>query len=160
MALVPWGGLLKHHFHFKSTKINTLFSSIHRGHAEMCLVPDAVPAELRRNIESLPIHNFLLMLTKATPLGLKRKYCIYSHNSPLFSKVSDHYREWDGKKDQSEHQAPSLLVFQPRARRGEGGDEWMLLRYKLLITRNCWSPEGWEPLVTTVVNQPAKDTNC
>lgn len=31
MALVPHEGLLKPHFHFKSTEINTFFPNTHRG---------------------------------------------------------------------------------------------------------------------------------
>lgn len=89
---------------------------------------------------------------------------VYSYNLPLLPKVSDHCRKWDRRKCPSEHPAPSLLFFQPRARR-EGGDERILLRHMLhvnykLITCNCWTPECWELVVKTVVNQSAKGTNC
>ena len=73
------------------------------------MVPAAVLSKLRSNRESLPISDFLLMLTKAIPLGPGRKYCIYSHNFPLFSKLSGCLRKYYGK------------IPQPRARRiGEG----------------------------------------
>ena len=63
MVLVPPGEFLKH-------KDKHIIFKYSHGHAEACLVPAAVPAELQRNTESLPIHGLLLMLTEATPLGV------------------------------------------------------------------------------------------
>lgn len=76
---------LFNHFHFESIGENKLFSGIHVDTQEYICFQLLFPAKLRRNIESLPIYSFLLMLTEVSPLRVEGKYCIYSHNS-IFQK--------------------------------------------------------------------------